>query len=58
MHSDASKAGWGAVINNTSTGGRWDKLETKQHINVLELRAWFMGLQSFSESVKNKHVLA
>ncbi len=22
MHSDASKAGWGAVINNTSTGGR------------------------------------
>ncbi len=58
MHSDASKAGWGAVINNTSTGGRWDKSETEQHINVLELRALFMGLQSFSDTVKNKHVQA
>ena len=56
MHSDASKAGWGAVINNTSTGGRWDKSETEQHINVLELRALFMGLQS--DTVKNKHVQA
>ena len=35
-----------------------DNTETEQHINVLELRGLFLGLQSFSDRVKNKHVQA
>lgn len=46
---DASKEGWGAFIEssdgNKSTGGRWQE-EKEFHINVLELKAFFLGLRS------------
>ena len=56
MHIDASKMGWGAVINGTTTGGRWTSLESQEHINILELRAMFMGLKSFHSIIQSKHV--
>ena len=39
--------GEGAIINGTTTGGRWTSLESQEHINIVELRAMFMGLKSF-----------
>lgn len=39
MHTDASKMGWGAIINGTTTGGRWTSLESQERINILALRA-------------------
>ena len=37
--------GWGAVSQGSATGGRW-ALEELAHINVLELKAVLLGLQS------------
>ena len=58
MHTDASKLGWGAVLNGTTTGGRWTSLESQEHINILELKAMFMGLKSFCSIIQYKHVQA
>ena len=44
---DASKRGWGATYQGISTGGHWGAEETKEHINVLELRAATLALQAF-----------
>ena len=54
--SDASTAGWGAICNNTSTGGRWSFDEMKNHINYLELLAIFCALKSFCKDDSNMHV--
>ena len=45
---DSSLLGWGSVLNgtNSSTGGRWSKSESLNHINYLELKAILLGLQS------------
>jgi hypothetical protein len=39
LMTDASKKGWGAVWDNTRTGGHWCETEANEHINVLELQA-------------------
>ena len=58
IRTDASKDGWGAAVGFESTGGRWAQEETYDtHINVLELKAAFLGLQSFRNILKNRHVL-
>lgn len=44
---DASKLGWGAVVNDSKTGGRWSLEESELHINVLELMAIELGLATF-----------
>ena len=44
---DASEAGWGAVTQSDSAGGRWDLDELNSHINVLELKAILLGLKTF-----------
>ena len=38
--------GWGAHLNAVATGGRWLVTEKDDHINVLELKAILIGLQS------------
>ncbi|CAB4011285.1 Transposon Ty3-G Gag-Pol poly [Paramuricea clavata] len=58
IHTDASKMGWGAVVNKTAIGGRWTSLESQEHINSLELKALFMGLKSFYRNLQHKHVQA
>ena len=46
MSTDASLLGWlGAVSEGRSAGGRWGPGEIT-HINVLELKAVLLGLQS------------
>ena len=56
IETDASKNGWGATCNGTSTGGRWDKEEAQLHINGLEMKAAFFGLKCFASSLTNSHV--
>ena len=57
MFTDASLEGWGAVSDGTSTGGRWTPSELGDHINVLELRAILLGLQSFHRNSRNLDIL-
>ena len=52
---DASEQGWGAHVGTVNTGGRWNSEELKDHINVLELRAIYLALQSFCKQ-ENLHV--
>lgn len=47
LYTDASKKGWGATHNNSSTGGLWDKSECENHINWLELKAIEIGLKTY-----------
>ena len=53
---DASKQGWGAECQNTSTGGLWSKSEASEHINYLELLATFFGLKTFAQTKSNIHI--
>lgn len=53
---DASKTGWGAVFNKTSTGGYFNLNEICMHINVLELKAILFGLQSLCDKLHNTHL--
>ena len=54
--SDASKQGWGAATNDSSTEGLWTAEEAKEHINFLEMLAVFFALKSLSTLVHGKHV--
>ena len=44
LHTDASNTGWGITNGYISSGGQWDIQEQNFHINVLELKAIFMGM--------------
>ena len=54
--SDASKDGWGASFQGQSTGGDWTEVESELHINILELKAAFLTLQTYCHDVTNKHI--
>ena len=58
MHTDSSKRMWGAYgeTNNKKTNGFWSSKEQEEHINVLELRACQLGLQSFYKDTINVHI--
>ena len=56
LYSDASLMGWGAVMDNISTGGRWSTVEARKHINYLELLAALFALKCFHTSLSGKHV--
>ena len=50
MYADASNDGWGAHVGPKATGGRWSREEQEDHINVLELKAILLGLQSLCQT--------
>ena len=54
--SDASKDGWGASFQGQSTGGDWTEAESELHINVLELKAALLTLESFCGSLRDVHI--
>lgn len=56
IQSDASKKGWGAVLNGKKIGGRWTPSEACRHINILELQAALFGLKSFADNYKQTHI--
>ncbi|XP_071080813.1 uncharacterized protein [Haliotis cracherodii] len=53
---DASKLGWGAVYGKVRTGGVWSLSERKHHINVLELMAAWLSIQTFAKSRTDVHI--
>ena len=57
LYSDASSSGWGAHLRSKRVRGvvRQEKL---LHINLLEMKALFLGLQAFQEDVAGHHVTA
>ena len=50
IFTDASEEGWGAHVDNITTGGRWTEHELESHINVLELKAIFFALKSLCKT--------
>jgi hypothetical protein len=57
IESDASMRGWGASCGETSTGGRWTRNESRNHINFLELLAAFLALKTFVPNLRPNRVL-
>ena len=56
LHTDASKTGWGAVHDDSHTGGQWTRTESEAHINYLELMAAYFGLESFFKKCSSVHI--
>ena len=59
VSSDPSITAWGAYFQSQRTGGPWSKFETKEHINLLELKAASFAILLFSKtfiSVKVIHL--
>lgn len=54
---DASKLGWGAYCDSSSTGGLWDRKQSKLHINHLELIAAYYGLRLYAKSCTESNIL-
>ena len=58
IYTDASLQGWGCYYPKTEQkfGGRWLDHESKNHINVLELKAIYWSLKSLMGDRSNIHV--
>ncbi len=58
ISTDASLMGWGCHDPDTGRpcGGRWSLQESQNHINVLELKAVLLSLQSVCRNLNNCHV--
>ena len=57
LETDASRTGWGAVCQDTRTGGPWSEEEKMLHINCLELKAAFLAFKCFFKNRRSIHVL-
>jgi hypothetical protein len=57
LKTDASKLGWGGIVQDQSTGGLWSVAEAAEHINYLEMLAVFLSLKSFRDLLYGKHVM-
>ena len=58
LYSDASCLGRGAHLLDQHVSGVWSDQEKLLHINLLEMKALFLALQSFREDVIGHHVTA
>ena len=58
LYSDVSSSGWGAHLLDQNVSGVWSDQEKLLHINLLEMKALFLGLQAFQEDVSGHHVTA
>ena len=56
LYSDASCSGWGAHLLDQHVSMMWSDQEKLLHINPLEMKALFLGLQAFREDVIGHHV--
>ena len=57
LYTDASKEGWGGVLNDIKIGGHWTPEEASNHINYLEMLAVLLSLKAFHKELSRKHVL-
>ena len=58
LYSDASCSAWGAHLLDQHMSGVWSDQEKLLHINLLEMKALFLGLQAFREEVIGHQVTA
>ena len=58
LYSDASCSGRGAHLLDQHVSGVWSDQEKLLHINLLDVKALFLGLQAFREDVIGHHVTA
>lgn len=56
VKSDASKIGWGAECQGSTTGGMWTKEEAFEHINCLELKAAYFALKSLCRGLCHSYI--
>jgi len=54
---DASGHGWGAHCADQSVSGVWEPADRGLHINMLELKAVFLGMKSLLGSCRNQLIL-
>ena len=57
LFTDASLVGWSAHMGDLSVSGQWSVQWSKEHINVLELRAVWLALKSFCQVISGCQVL-
>ena len=55
IYTDSSTLGWCVTDENNPSGSRW-KAEEINHINMLELKAIFIGVQTYCKAYSCKHV--
>ena len=58
LYSDMSCSGWDAHLLDQHLSGVWSDQEKLLHVNLLEMKALFLGLQAFREDVIGHHVTA
>ena len=58
LYSDVSCSGWGAHLLDQHVSGVWSDQEKLLHINLLKVKALFLGLQWFREDVIGHHMTA
>ena len=56
LFSDASMLGWGAHLLDQFVSGLWSEQEKQWHINLLELQAVYLALQSFQDRVAGQSI--
>ena len=56
IFTDASLTGWGCSCEICKTGGHWDHVEAQNNVNVLELKAVLLALQSLVKDKSNLHI--
>ena len=56
LYSDASRSG--AHLLDQSASGLWSNQETSFHINILEMKALFLALQAFRDTITDQRVTA
>ena len=54
LFSDASREGWGAVVDKHHLSGKWSPQDLTNHINFLELKAIWLALQAVESLVRGK----
>ena len=58
LFTDASLKGWGAHLDDLQAAGLWTPSERDLHINMLELKAVWLGLKAFQDYVQGKTVVS
>ena len=56
LFTDSSAVGWGAHMTEMTASGRWSVAMKDLHINVLELKAIWLGLQAFEDTLQDSNV--
>ena len=54
IFTDVSREGWGANSGDHMARETWSLLESKLHINYLELKAVFLALKEFKTSIQER----